>query len=175
MCSLNTVISVWQVVKQPEYLLLNDMYLNGCMDLWMMHEHIVSAKDSLEFLVRWLDRFPRYKTRDVFLTGESYAGHYVPQLAREILAYNAKSSHPIHLKGIMVTSSPPSPFGPIVRSFHFFHVRFWTYLHHAILIMNKVCIMNNAMRNKVECQDWMLNKVSECIAGWECCDRQLLR
>lgn len=70
--------------------------------------NIVSAKDSLEFLVRWLERFPRYKTRDVFLTGESYAGHYVPQLAREILAYNAKSSHPIRLKGIMVSRPFPS-------------------------------------------------------------------
>lgn len=84
------------------------LYVPGCMDgrmdLWLII-NIVSAKDSLEFLVRWLNRFPWYKTRDIFITGESYAGHYVPQLAREILAYNAKSSHPIHLKGIMVTSS----------------------------------------------------------------------
>ncbi|XP_048230958.1 serine carboxypeptidase-like 25 isoform X2 [Ricinus communis] len=60
------------------------------------------AKDSLEFLVRWMDRFPRYKLREVYLTGESYAGHYVPQLAREIMIYNKMSKHPINLKGIMV-------------------------------------------------------------------------
>ncbi|PKI43726.1 hypothetical protein CRG98_035888 [Punica granatum] len=61
-----------------------------------------TAEDSLEFLVRWLDRFPRYKGREMYLTGESYAGHYVPQLARQIMAYNLKSKHPINLKGIMV-------------------------------------------------------------------------
>ncbi|XP_059449882.1 serine carboxypeptidase-like 25 [Corylus avellana] len=61
-----------------------------------------TARDSLEFLIRWLDRFPRYKQREVYLTGESYAGHYVPQLAREIMTYNKHSNHPINLKGFMV-------------------------------------------------------------------------
>nr|GMD15355.1 serine carboxypeptidase-like 25 [Ipomoea batatas] len=61
-----------------------------------------TAKDSLQFLIRWMDRFPSYKGRDVYLTGESYAGHYVPQLAREIVHYNAHSKHPIKIKGFMV-------------------------------------------------------------------------
>ncbi|KAL6551608.1 Serine carboxypeptidase-like 25 [Orobanche gracilis] len=61
-----------------------------------------TAKDSMQFLVRWLDRFPRYKNRDVYLTGESYAGHYVPQLAREIVNYNVNAKHKIMLKGFMV-------------------------------------------------------------------------
>ncbi|MBA0571804.1 hypothetical protein Golob_002178, partial [Gossypium lobatum] len=61
-----------------------------------------TAMDSLEFLIRWLNRFPRYKNREVYITGESYAGHYVPQLARQIMVYNKKSKHPINLKGIMV-------------------------------------------------------------------------
>ncbi|XP_068336824.1 serine carboxypeptidase-like 25 [Pyrus communis] len=61
-----------------------------------------TAKDSLQFIIRWLDRFPRYKGREVYLTGESYAGHYVPQLAKAILTYNSQSKHPINLKGIMV-------------------------------------------------------------------------
>ncbi|GFY84871.1 serine carboxypeptidase-like 25 [Actinidia rufa] len=61
-----------------------------------------TAKDSLQFLIQWMDRFPRYKTREVYLTGESYAGHYVPQLAKEIVTYNANSKHPIKLKGFMV-------------------------------------------------------------------------
>ncbi|GMH26284.1 hypothetical protein Nepgr_028127 [Nepenthes gracilis] len=61
-----------------------------------------TASDSLEFLVRWMDRFPRYKHRELYLTGESYAGHYVPQLAGEIIKSNAKSRRPLNLKGIMV-------------------------------------------------------------------------
>lgn len=62
-----------------------------------------SAQDSLEFVLQWLERFPRYKHRELYITGESYAGHYVPQLAKEIMNYNAKSKHPINLKGIMVS------------------------------------------------------------------------
>ncbi|KAH9676765.1 serine carboxypeptidase-like 25 [Citrus sinensis] len=46
-----------------------------------------TAKDSLQFLIRWIDRFPRYKGRE---------------LAREIMIHNSKSKHPINLKGIMV-------------------------------------------------------------------------
>ncbi|XP_048327066.1 serine carboxypeptidase-like 25 [Ziziphus jujuba] len=61
-----------------------------------------TAKDSLQFLIQWLDRFPRYKGREVYLTGESYAGHYVPQLAKQIMTYNQHSKHPINLQGIMV-------------------------------------------------------------------------
>ena len=65
---------------------------------------LCSAQDSLEFVIQWLERFPRYKTRELYITGESYAGHYVPQLAKEIMTYNAKTKHPINLKGIMVNT-----------------------------------------------------------------------
>ncbi|KAK1432916.1 hypothetical protein QVD17_09819 [Tagetes erecta] len=62
-----------------------------------------TAEDSLQFVIRWMERFPRYKHRDVYIAGESYAGHYVPQLARQILKHNSNSgSNSINLKGIMV-------------------------------------------------------------------------
>lgn len=65
------------------------------------------AEDSLQFVIRWMERFPRYKHREVYITGESYAGHYVPQLAQQILRHNSKSgssssSSSINFKGIMV-------------------------------------------------------------------------
>ncbi|KAJ1292174.1 hypothetical protein BS78_02G372100 [Paspalum vaginatum] len=63
-----------------------------------------TADDALLFLLGWMDKFPEYKGRDFYLAGESYAGHYVPQLARAILRHAAKSpsSSPINLKGIMI-------------------------------------------------------------------------
>lgn len=61
-----------------------------------------TATDSLEFVIGWLERFPRYKNREIYITGESYAGHYVPQLAKQILLHNKKSKNKINLKGIMV-------------------------------------------------------------------------
>lgn len=63
-----------------------------------------TAIDSYTFLVNWLERFPEYKTRDFYITGESYAGHYVPQLAQTILYYNKNSNQTIvNLKGIAVS------------------------------------------------------------------------
>lgn len=34
------------------------------------------ARDNLVFLQKWLLKFPQYKNRDLFITGESYAGKY---------------------------------------------------------------------------------------------------
>ncbi|CAL5085162.1 unnamed protein product [Urochloa decumbens] len=63
-----------------------------------------TADDALLFLLGWMDKFPEYKGREFYLAGESYAGHYVPQLAHAILrhAAAAKGSSPINLKGIMI-------------------------------------------------------------------------
>ncbi|XP_057953393.1 serine carboxypeptidase 1-like [Malania oleifera] len=62
-----------------------------------------TAKDSYTFLVNWLERFPQYKTRDFFIAGESYAGHYVPQLAYTILLNNKNTNKTIiNLKGIAI-------------------------------------------------------------------------
>ena len=64
-----------------------------------------TAEDSYTFLVNWLERFPQYKTRDFFITGESYAGHYVPQLAHRILLKNNNTNQTvINLKGIAVST-----------------------------------------------------------------------
>ncbi|XP_012071521.1 serine carboxypeptidase 24 [Jatropha curcas] len=62
-----------------------------------------TAEDALIFLIRWFSRFPQYKYRDFYIAGESYAGHYVPQLAKKIHDYNKAHSHPIiNLKGFIV-------------------------------------------------------------------------
>ncbi|XP_073120270.1 serine carboxypeptidase 1-like [Henckelia pumila] len=62
-----------------------------------------TAADSYTFLINWLERFPEYKTRDFYITGESYAGHYVPQLADLILKNNKITNQTIiKLKGIAI-------------------------------------------------------------------------
>ncbi|GAB2279919.1 Serine carboxypeptidase-like 25 [Dionaea muscipula] len=77
-------------------------YSNKSSDLLDTGDHR-TARDSLEFLLRWMMRFPRYRHRDLYLSGESYAGHYVPQLAREIIHYNAHySKYKLNLKGFLV-------------------------------------------------------------------------
>ncbi|KAI4300908.1 hypothetical protein L6164_034235 [Bauhinia variegata] len=60
----------------------------------------VTARDSFVFLQRWFDKFPEYKNKDFYITGESYAGHYVPQLAELIV--KSKSKVQFNLKGIAI-------------------------------------------------------------------------
>ncbi|XP_047314440.1 serine carboxypeptidase-like 40 [Impatiens glandulifera] len=63
-----------------------------------------TAHDNYIFLLNWLERFPEYKSRDFYISGESYAGHYVPQLAYTIFQHNksAKKNRFINFKGLMI-------------------------------------------------------------------------
>ncbi|CAK7340280.1 unnamed protein product [Dovyalis caffra] len=56
----------------------------------------ITAQDNFVFLQNWFLKFPEYKNRDLFITGESYGGHYVPQLAFLVV----KSGLKFNLKGI---------------------------------------------------------------------------
>lgn len=62
-----------------------------------------TAQENLIFLIKWMSRFPQYQYRDFYIAGESYAGHYVPQLAKKIYHYNKTFDKSIiNLKGFMV-------------------------------------------------------------------------
>ncbi|GJN41069.1 hypothetical protein PR202_gn00394 [Eleusine coracana subsp. coracana] len=62
-----------------------------------------TAADAYTFLINWLERFPEYKGHDFFITGESYSGHYIPQLANTILSNNKKmNTTTINLKGVAI-------------------------------------------------------------------------
>ncbi|KAL3626635.1 Serine carboxypeptidase-like 26 [Castilleja foliolosa] len=70
------------------------------------------AEDTYNFLVKWLNKFPQYKGREFFVSGESYAGHYVPQLAELIHDRNeGKNKYPyINLKGLIVGNPETSEY-----------------------------------------------------------------
>ncbi|XP_039124050.1 serine carboxypeptidase-like 42 [Dioscorea cayenensis subsp. rotundata] len=62
-----------------------------------------TAHDMYIFLLKWFQKFPEYKTSALFLTGESYAGHYIPQLADVLLRHNKLStSFKFNLKGVAI-------------------------------------------------------------------------
>ncbi|KAK9090663.1 hypothetical protein Sjap_023840 [Stephania japonica] len=70
---------------------------------YILWNDTLTAEDNLKFIVNWLDEFPIYKDSDLYLTGESYAGHYVPQLAALFLEYNKMPNiRPIKLKAIAI-------------------------------------------------------------------------
>jgi len=54
--------------------------------------------DNLNFLLGWFAQFPQFANNDFYISGESYGGHYVPQLAWTII--EAKTN--INLKGFFV-------------------------------------------------------------------------
>ncbi|KAK7282120.1 hypothetical protein RIF29_10674 [Crotalaria pallida] len=73
-------------------------YAKGSSSYMTMNDE-ATARDNAVFLQRWFNKFPQYRNRDLFLTGESYAGHYVPQLAKLMIEMNSKKKI-FNLKGI---------------------------------------------------------------------------
>nr|GMD35932.1 serine carboxypeptidase-like 34 [Ipomoea batatas] len=63
-----------------------------------------TAHDSYRFLLKWFQRFPQFKSYDFYIAGESYAGHYVPQLSE--LIYDKNKVVPkvdqINFKGLLI-------------------------------------------------------------------------
>jgi carboxypeptidase C (cathepsin A) len=64
----------------------------------------VYANDNLKILIEFYKKFPALKKNPLYLTGESYAGVYLPFLAENIYKYNANPSEPftINLKGMLI-------------------------------------------------------------------------
>lgn len=54
------------------------------------------------FLLKFYSVFPEYKTRPLFITGESFAGNYIPHIAAHIVEKNKTSSFKVNLGGLML-------------------------------------------------------------------------
>jgi len=63
----------------------------------LVHNDTSSAEDNYQTLLAFFKSYPEFNTRDVWITGESYAGIYVPMLAQQIVKHGG-----INLKGIAV-------------------------------------------------------------------------
>ncbi|KAF3322310.1 serine carboxypeptidase-like 34 [Carex littledalei] len=78
-------------------------YTNTSSDLNILGDKI-TAEDSYAFLVNWFKKFPQFKSHDFYIAGESYAGHYVPQLSEQIFDKNkdCPKDDYINFKGFMI-------------------------------------------------------------------------
>ena len=62
-----------------------------------------AAKDNLQTILAFLEKFPEFANSPLFITSESYGGHYMPTLANEIIEYNEKGSNKkLNFKGFAV-------------------------------------------------------------------------
>jgi serine carboxypeptidase-like clade 2 len=70
-----------------------------------------TALDSYNFLQGFLEKFPQYRKNDFWVAGESYGGHYVPELVYEIQNQNKKATPEkvINLKGLMAGNPWTAP------------------------------------------------------------------
>lgn len=62
---------------------------------------VLTAAYNYAALKGWLKKFPQYVGRKFFIAGESYAGHYVPQLADAILTGDSEELRSM-MQGFMV-------------------------------------------------------------------------
>eukprot|EP00757_Euglenozoa_sp_SAG-D1_P022446 gene22446-161_t len=70
-----------------------------------------TAQDNYHALVQFFTKFPSLKGNDFWVTGESYGGHYTPELTNAILEGNkqAPPSQQINIKGLMAGNAWTDP------------------------------------------------------------------
>ncbi|CAN6333614.1 unnamed protein product, partial [Urochloa humidicola] len=109
------------------------------------------ARDSYTFLLRWFERFPQYKYRDFYIAGESYAGHYVPELSQLVYRKNKGVKKPhINFKGFMVGNAVTDDYHDQVGTFE-------SWWNHGLIsdatyrLLEAVCVHDNIEHSSPPC------------------------
>ncbi|XP_073306207.1 serine carboxypeptidase-like 28 [Primulina huaijiensis] len=110
-----------------------------------------TVKDAYEFLTRWFGRFPQFKRRPFYIAGESYAGHYIPQLSKVIVKSNKGVKNPIiNFQGFLLGN-------PLIDDFHDNIGAFEFWWNHGLIgdstyeALNKSCPNDTFLFPKDEC------------------------
>jgi serine carboxypeptidase-like clade 2 len=67
-----------------------------------------AAVDNYQLIVEFLNRFPERRSNEFYIASESYGGHYIPHLAREILDRNTEGA--INFRGFLIGNPYVDPF-----------------------------------------------------------------
>ncbi|PIA38591.1 hypothetical protein AQUCO_02700064v1 [Aquilegia coerulea] len=125
-------------------------YSNTTSDLYNSGDQR-TAEDAYTFLVKWLERFPQYNHRDFYIAGESYAGHYVPQLSQIVYWRNKGVQNPfLNFKGFMVGNAVTDDYHDYIGTFEYW----WT---HGLIsdstyrILRVNCNSGSSQHPSVEC------------------------
>ncbi|KAM3141613.1 hypothetical protein pb186bvf_006218 [Paramecium bursaria] len=72
----------------------------------------MTAKQNLQALISFFKKFPEIVDRDFYISGESYAGIYIPTLVDQIIDYNndpQKTTPNIKIKGVAIGNGCTDP------------------------------------------------------------------
>mmetsp|Transcript_23819 Transcript_23819/g.28753 ORF Transcript_23819/g.28753 Transcript_23819/m.28753 type:complete len:461 (-) Transcript_23819:114-1496(-) len=84
-------------------------YTDSDLHDWVKSEKEV-AQDMFEFLQGWLLKHPQYQKNEFFITGESYAGHYIPAIGYRLVQGNQnKEGLHINLQGLAIGNGLVNP------------------------------------------------------------------
>lgn len=74
------------------------------------HDETGVGNDMYDFLQAFFKEHPQYAKNDFFITGESYAGHYIPAVTSRVHQGNkASEGLPINLKGFAIGNGLTNP------------------------------------------------------------------
>lgn len=71
-----------------------------------MSEYEIS-NDFYHFLVGFMEKYPKFKNRPIFLAGEDFAGHFIPMFAKYLTRMNNSD---INLAGLAIGNGWVDPF-----------------------------------------------------------------
>lgn len=107
------------------------------------YDEVCVANDMLDFLVEFFKSLPELADRPFFVTGESYAGHYVPAVASRVFLANAGKElfRPINLKGLAIGNGltvPRVQYGAYA-DFAYMHKLIGKSVHDRIMFLYPAC------------------------------------
>lgn len=77
----------------------------------MEKDEVGLGSDFYTFLVEFFETYPTLKKRPLFITGESYAGHYIPVISAEIVK---QKNSDINLVGVAIGNGWVDPFNQVL-------------------------------------------------------------
>lgn len=80
-------------------------FINGLGQLRWSEDAL--SGDFYNFLHNFMVKYPEFQGRDIYITGESYAGHYIPNIARKLQLMDDEW---INLAGIAIGNGWVDPF-----------------------------------------------------------------
>lgn len=62
-----------------------------------------------QFMIKFLEKYPQLQGKDFYITGESYAGHYIPAISHNFM-FKHKADLNINFKGLAIGNGLVDPF-----------------------------------------------------------------